>query len=31
MTKNTTNSLIDMTNEEIQEFIMKHLPVKMTE
>jgi hypothetical protein len=31
MTKNTSNSLIDMTNEEIEEFIAKHLPVKMAE
>lgn len=32
MTKNnTTTSLIDMTNEEIEEFIAKHLPVKVLE
>lgn len=31
MTKNITNSLIDMTNEEIEEFIAKHLPVKIAE
>ena len=31
MTKNTTNSLINMNETEIEEFIAKHLPVKMTE
>jgi hypothetical protein len=32
MTKNNTSaSLIDMTNEEIEEFIAKHLPVKVLE
>jgi len=32
MTKNnTTTSLIDMTNTEIEEFIAKHLPVKVPE
>ena len=32
MTKNnTTTSLIDMTNSEIEEFIAKHLPVKIAE
>lgn len=31
MTKNITNSLLDMTNKEIEEFIAKHLPVKTAE
>ena len=31
MTKNTTTSLIDMNESEIEEFIAKHLPVKMAE
>ena len=31
MTKNNTTSLIDMTNSEIEEFIAKHLPVKIAE
>ena len=31
MTKNTTTSLIDMNESEIEEFIAKHLPIKMPE
>lgn len=31
MTKNTSTSLIDMTSVEIEEFIAKHLPVKILE
>jgi SAM-dependent methyltransferase len=31
MTKNTSMSLIDMSESEIEEFIAKHLPVKMAE
>ena len=31
MTKNTTTSLIDMSGSEIEEFIAKHLPIKMPE
>jgi hypothetical protein len=31
MTKNTSTSLIDMTSSEIEEFIAKHLPVKILE
>ena len=31
MTKNTPNSLINMNESEIEEFIAKHLPVKMAE
>ena len=31
MTKNTTTSLIDMNESEIEEYIAKHLPIKMPE
>ena len=31
MTKNTPMSLIDMNESEIEEFIAKHLPVKVLE